>query len=152
MCSKRRVGSKKMPRLMWGSLTFLRITFLRAAHISDNTITAGGATGSAASPSTVAVTGAQTTRSAATPEELQAVPPKPDHANKFLQTHAGLCGFCCWCSAAVVQDSSGVRYSSTEKLCLDLMLGPPGMPCVSCGCSKVIHMNFCSLRVHLGNL
>ena len=54
--------------------------------------------------------------------------------------------------AAVVQDSSGVRYSSTEKLCLDLMLGPPEMPCVSCGCSKVIHMNFCSLRVHLGNL
>lgn len=59
---------------------------------------------------------------------------------------------------AVVQDSRGwvietcVRYSSTEKLCLDLMLGPPGMPCVSGGCSKVIHMNFCSLRVHLGNL
>lgn len=55
----------------------LGITFLRAAHISANTITPGGATGSAASPSTVAVTGAQTTRSAATPGELQAVPPKP---------------------------------------------------------------------------
>ena len=70
------VGSKKMPGLMWQSLT-LGITFLRAAKISANRITAGGATGSAASPSTVAVTGAQTTRSAATPGELQAVPPKP---------------------------------------------------------------------------
>ena len=50
-----------------------------AANISANTITGGGATGSAASPNTVAsVAATQITRSAATPEELQAVPPKPD--------------------------------------------------------------------------
>lgn len=63
-------GSKKIPRLMWQSLYL-------GDYIPANTITPGGATGSAASPCTVAVTGAQTTRSAATPGELQAVPPKP---------------------------------------------------------------------------
>ena len=48
------------------------------ATIAANTITSGGATGSTAAASTIAVATAQHTRTAPTEEELQRVPPKPD--------------------------------------------------------------------------
>lgn len=46
--------------------------------MSANTITSGGATDSAAAVSTMALASAQHSRAAATLEELQNVPPKPD--------------------------------------------------------------------------